>query len=45
MRPFVYRRAEDTTTLVQIFSTENEAAGAPIVVEAQFIAAAPPFST
>ena len=38
MRPFVYRRAEDATTLVQILSTENEAAGAPTAAEAQFIA-------
>ncbi len=38
MRPFNYRRAEDATTLVQILSTENEAAGAPTAAEAQFIA-------
>jgi xanthine dehydrogenase YagS FAD-binding subunit len=38
MRPFAYKRADDATSLVQIFSAENEAAGAPASAEARFIA-------
>ena len=38
MRPFVYKRADDATSLVQILSGEKRAAGPPTSAEAQFIA-------
>ena len=38
MRPFSYRRADDATSLVQILSGEQQAAGPPTSAEVQFIA-------
>jgi xanthine dehydrogenase YagS FAD-binding subunit len=38
MRPFTYRRAGDSTTLVQILAEEKSAEGPPTSAETQFIA-------
>ena len=38
MRPFIYRRADDAVTLVQILPQERQAAVPPTSADAQFIA-------
>jgi xanthine dehydrogenase YagS FAD-binding subunit len=38
MRPFTYKRAVDSTTLVQILTEEKPAEGPPTSADTQFIA-------